>query len=301
MSAALIRGVRRVLASLVLALVGCASVPAPVETPDYLRARAEILSASASPERDFTVHSHNDFEQERPLLDALSFGYRSAEVDVIDRSDEVRVTHIGFFTQGSLKELYLDPLQKVVTQKGSVHGDGKPFYLWIEVRAIFSGPEIVPLLRDLLSRYPMLESFDARGQIVHLGPVIAIICGYSSYREDLFRDQPEVPAYLAGNSFDVGKPAKAVAGDERLKWLSLRWSRYVDWDGDGPIPLAQLERLERLVVAIHGQGLKMRFFSNPQTKAFWDLMRDAGVDQAGTDDLARTRAMVPDRFFAVDR
>jgi hypothetical protein len=70
--------------------------------------------------------------------------------------------------------------------------------------------------------------------------------------------------------------------------------------GDGPIPLAQLERLERLVVAIHRQGLKMRFFSNPQTKALWDLMRDAGVDQAGTDDLARTRAMVPDRFFAAE-
>jgi hypothetical protein len=44
----------------------------------------------------------------------------------------------------------------------------------------------------------------------------------------------------------------------------------------------------------------MRFFSNPQTKALWDLMRDAGVDQAGTDDLARTRAMVPDRFFAAE-
>ena len=279
------------------AIVGCGSAPTYPVSADYDRTKAAILGTRETPERDFIVHSHNDFQQEHPLLDALGLGYRSAEVDVIDRAGEVRITRIGLFTQGSLKEQYLDPLQAIVNRRGSVYGDGRPFYLWIEVRAIFSGAEIVPLLRGLLARYPMLESVDRDGKVVHPGPVVAIICGYSGYKEDIFRDQPVIPAYLAGNSFDSGRPAKNPGEDGRQKWVALRWSRYVDWDGEGPIPLPELERLERLIVSLHRHGLKVRFWNNPQTKAFWDLMRDAEVDEAGTDELRKVRALVPDRFF----
>ncbi len=285
------------LVSLFGGALGCGTVTTTVITPEYTRARAAILREGESKERDFIVHSHNDFQQDHPLWDALDLGYRSAEVDVIDRGGQVRVTHLGLFTQGTLKEQYLDPLQELVTRRGSVYGDGKPFYLWIEVRAIFSGAEVAPLLRDLLSHYPMLQSADGRGQVVHPGPVVAIICGYSKYKWDIFLDQPAVPAYLAATSFDVARPDDGLGADGRLQWVALRWSRYVDWDGEGPIPLAELERLERLIVSLHEHGLKVRFFSNPQTRAFWDLMREAAVDQAGTDDLPRVRAMIPDRLF----
>ena len=81
------------------------------------------------------AHSHNDYEQRRPLLDALALGYRSVEADIWLRDSELWVSHKGRSLAGTLRELYLDPLQDRVDRLGSVHGDGEPFLLWLDLKS----------------------------------------------------------------------------------------------------------------------------------------------------------------------
>jgi len=249
-----------------------------------------ILTLILSPGLDafagsFVAHSHNDFEQKRPLEDALDAQFQSVEVDVVDRWDQVRVTHLGVFTIGTLKEMYLDPLQKRVNEKGSVYGDKKPFYLWIELRAFFAGAKVVPLLRQLLAQYPMFAQFDRQGKMTKRGAVIAIIGGYSRHKENYFKGQSETPACMALNSGEWLESGH----DPRALWIALKWTRYAgDWDGNGTPPLELKEKVKNLIARVHQQGKKVRFWKNPETAEFWQLMIEVRADQAGTDSLKET-------------
>lgn len=241
----------------------------------------------------FALHSHNDFDQKRPLQDAFDARISSVEVDVVDRWGEVRLTHIGIFTSGTLREAYLDPLQKRVDQLGSVLGDGKPFYLWIELRGFFTRAGIVPLLRELLARYPMLARFDSSGALVKEGPVVAILSGYSGYKHDYFEGLAVSPACLALNDHEWSRLARKEGQgfDARAKWLSLRWSRFSDWDGKGAPPPGLKEMLGALLGRIHARGKRVRFWGNPEAPAFYRLMRETGVDLASTDTLSPLEAL----------
>jgi hypothetical protein len=239
------------------------------------------LAVAAATCSGFTLHSHNDFNQRRPLQDAVAAKVSSVEVDVVDRWGEVKVTHIGIFTDGSLREKYLDPLQKLINDRGSALGDGKPFYLWIEIRGIFARGGVVPLLRTLLEQYPMFERYNARGETVRKGPVVAIISGYSAFKHEYFDGQAVTPACLGLNDREWQTPGF----DPRAKWLSLRWSRHADWKGEGAPPPGLAEKIRALVSGIHAQGRRLRFWGNPETGEFWDLMKETGVDQASTDSL----------------
>src|ERR1700740_1989091 len=79
------------------------------------------------------LHSHNDYHQKRPLDDALAHHFDSVEADIWVHNNDLMISHLGFFYGGSLKALYLDPLQAKIKEHGSVYGDGKPFYLWIDI------------------------------------------------------------------------------------------------------------------------------------------------------------------------
>jgi hypothetical protein len=66
------------------------------------------------------AHSHNDYEQKRPLLDALEQGFCSIEADVWLVDGELRVAHdLAAARPGrTLEKLYLDPLLARANQNG---------------------------------------------------------------------------------------------------------------------------------------------------------------------------------------
>src|SRR6266478_168041 len=129
------RGEVLLLLSASMALAACGSLAnliAPRPWRTALIADSVPLSNAPPPVRPMTVaHSHNDYEQRRPLLDALALGYRSVEADILLRDGELWVSHKGRSFVGTLRELYLDPLQARVDRLGSVGGgdeNGKRAY-----------------------------------------------------------------------------------------------------------------------------------------------------------------------------
>ena len=98
-----------------------------------LHAQAAGLAPSW-PEQLSSAHSHNDQEQAEPLALALAAGFASVEADVWWRGGRIAVSHSPFGDKGSLDDLYLKPLQARVDRLGSVHGDGRPFWLWVDLK-----------------------------------------------------------------------------------------------------------------------------------------------------------------------
>jgi hypothetical protein len=242
------------------------------------------------------AHSHNDFAQKRPLETALEQGYRSIEVDVTDRWGEIRVSHFGLITDGSLKEMYLDRLQEIVHRKGSVHGDGKRFYLWVEVKPLFSSEKIVPLLRDLLPRYPMLAHFDENGKEILPGAVELILINSSKFLAKYFTGAGPKPA-CRGIS---GIPDGGAVPVRYARWSYLRWNNQFTWDGSGTMPEAEASHLRQLQARAHGHGLRTRYWNVPDLESFWKQVPTLPFDLVGTDQLASTMALMrgyapPDR------
>ena len=84
------------------------------------------------------AHAHNDYEHDRPLLDALDHGFLSVEADVWLRDGELLVAHdeVDLDPARTLRGLYLDPLaQRVKRNGGDVYrGDDRPLQLLIDIK-----------------------------------------------------------------------------------------------------------------------------------------------------------------------
>lgn len=233
----------------------------------------------ARPATPVLTHSHNDYNQRHPLADALSSGFRSVEADIWLVDGEIWVSHLGLNFVGTLRELYLEPLRKMIERLGSVYGDGEPFYLWLDIKT--SEPELRPALQALLGRYPMLARFDGRAPI-H-APVIAILTGDEGSKTAYVKERAMLLACRDSSHF---QPSDAP-GDPAWLWYSLRWRDYFEWDGSGEIPLRERDGLRSLIAAVHARGRALRFWETPDSERLWAELIDAGVDMIGTDDLPR--------------
>jgi hypothetical protein len=190
---------------------------------------------------------------------------------------------------GTLQKLYLEPLQELVDRRGSVHGDGLPLYLWIDIKS--PEPALRPLLRAQLSRYPML-----RGE---RPMVIAILTGDERSKAAYLADPARPFACRDSNELHSGDPP----GDAAWPWYSLRWRDFFDWNGEGAMPPAERSALRALVARIHLGGRSLRFWETPDSEELWSELLDADVDMLATDDLPRMRRFLgpPGPVAALER
>ena len=66
------------------------------------------------------AHAHNDYEHQRPLLDALDHGFTGVEADIWLVNGKLLVAHeeAHIKPERTLEALYLDPLKKRVSERG---------------------------------------------------------------------------------------------------------------------------------------------------------------------------------------
>lgn len=222
-------------------------------------------------------HAHNDYEHPRPLLDALDNRFYSVEADIWLEDGRIVVGHDKDKYHGTLQELYLNPLQQRVKEKGSVHGDGMPFYLWVDIKD--GRQELRPILQNLLSQYEMVTVFQEGG--TKEKAVTVILTGDARSKQAYVEEYPTRYACRDSNDY---KPEDPPA-DGKWTWYALKWSNYVKWYGEESIEPETHKVLESLVRDIHAKGRKVRFWSAPDTPHYWDAALKAGVDLINTDKL----------------
>ncbi|MGW6930787.1 phosphatidylinositol-specific phospholipase C/glycerophosphodiester phosphodiesterase family protein [Lentzea sp. NPDC054927] len=235
------------------------------------------------------AHAHNDYEHDRPLADARDRGFTSVEADVWLVDGELRVAHdLADARPGrTLRSLYLQPLTELVRANG---GHVFPrwrgsFQLLVDIKS--DGPATYQAVDETLREFrPMLTQW-VNGR-ERSGAVEVVISG-NRPREDMLAQRVRLAGY-DGRLGDLGSGAPAGF----MPLVSDNWTKNFTWQGVGPIPVAEREKLHRIVSQAHAAGYRVRFWATPDTEgeareAVWRQLVAAGVDHINTDDLAGLR------------
>jgi glycerophosphoryl diester phosphodiesterase len=224
------------------------------------------------------AHAHNDYLHQRPLVDALSHGFRSVEADVWLTNGVLLVAHDFDRTspERTLQKLYLDPLRAFVRTNAA--GRGAPsITLLIDVKSDAETTwaalrEVLPGYADILARF--------ESNRIETNAVMAIISGNraeATMRADKIRF-----AALDGRLPDL-ETNRSLA---LVPLISDNWTKQFQWRGQGPLPEEERTKLRALVQRTHAQGRRLRLWAAPDNPGGWKELFDAGVDLLNTDKLA---------------
>lgn len=230
------------------------------------------------------AHAHNDYEHDRPLYDALDNGFKSVEADVWLVDGELLVAHDREAVQPgrTLESLYLEPLrQRIKENRGSVYpGDDDYFTLLIDIKS-----DAVPTytaLHEELGKYRQVFTTFDRGEVKD-GAVTAIVSG--NRPRELMEQQRVRHAAYDGRLSDLG-----VSTDQTfVPLISDNWTKNFVWQGVGPMPEAEREKLRGIVSKAHANGQRVRFWATPELpgarEAVWGELLAAQADYINTDNL----------------
>lgn len=230
------------------------------------------------------AHAHNDYEQSRPLWDALSNGFTSVEADVHLIDDTLYVAHErpGFKNPAAtLEMLYLTPLAERIRQnKGQVFpGYNGPFYLMIDAKT--ESESTYQALEKVLQRYkPLLIA----GNRAKNQPIITIVLSGNRPVQTIARNRNRLLA-IDGRPADLGKGYSQAI----MPIISDAYPNQLSWRGKGDMPADQFGKIRQLVTQVHKEGKKLRLWASPEDPVVWAKLREAGVDFLSTDqqELAR--------------
>lgn len=253
--------------------------------------------SSAAEVRPLTqAHSHNDYEQKRPLLEALDHGFCSVEADVYLVEGQLWVAHDrkDLKPDRTLKSLYLEPLAERVRNRVGIFADPKArLMLLVDVKG--QGAEVYERLKTELAPYaPMLTRFRDSGVVT--GAVTVVLSGDRAW--DLARADRDRWCALDGRMSDLTNAVPAgVAGSSTppaslVPLVSESWRTLFRWAGDGEMSASDRARLKGLVSQAHAQGRKIRFWALPDRPEAWKLCEDAGVDLINTDKIPALSAFL---------
>lgn len=220
------------------------------------------------------AHSHNDYEQAKPLWDALQNGFISIEADVHLVEEELLVSHGPPKKDApTLSNLYLAPIDSLLAlHGGKIYPDySGSLYLMIDCKT-----EAVSTYRALqkeITRYKslMCHSIDC--------PVKIFISGNRA-RDAMIKSGYQGLA-LDGRPDDLGK---GIA-PELIPVISDHYSNWSAWKGKADAQPEDLARIRELAERVHAEGKKLRLWAIPDNEKAWKALLEAGVDFINTDRL----------------
>ena len=231
------------------------------------------------------AHAHNDYEHQRPLLDALDHGFTGVEADIWLVDGKLLVAHeeAHFKPERTLEALYLDPLKKRITENGGrVYPGSERFTLLIDIKT--EGEPTYKALAEVLSKYADILTVVRDGK-VQAGAVTAVVSG-NRPKDDMLSEKVRYAGY-DGRMPDLTSDMPASF----MPLLSDNWTKVFTWKGEGEMPSGERAKLQDIVKTAHGKGWTIRFWATPdqpgpQREAIWKELKAAGVDKINTDDLA---------------
>jgi len=116
------------------------------------------------------------------------------------------------------------------------------------------------------------------------GAIVVIISGNRA-REAMAGEAVRYAGY-DGRLEDLGSGAPSTF----IPLISDKWTAHFMWQGRGPMPESERQRLRDIVETAHTQGQRVRFWATPDDRsearqAMWRELLSAGVDLINTDDL----------------
>lgn len=271
------------LRAVAVAVIGAVAFLAPTTAHADPDGRADVRPLERA-------HAHNDYEHDRPLLDALDHGFTSAEADVWLVDGQLYIGHDAPDMSRTLASTYLEPLaQRVRANNGRVYPHRREsFRLLIDVKN--EGSAAWPVIERELAKYPSLMTTVRKGRVFERA-VTAVISGD--------RDLEAMRSARVRRSFYDGRLGDLESGlpSSLVAMISDNWGNHFSWNGVGPMPTAEREKLHHIVETAHAEGYDVRFWATPDLpmpnrEAIWRELLAADVDALNTDHLADLQAFL---------
>jgi len=230
------------------------------------------------------AHSHNDYEHERPLFDALDCNFKSIEADVFSIGDSLFVAHDfdKVQTGRTLRQLYLEPLKKrIAAGNGSVYGNGEELILLIDIKD--DAIKTYLLLHKILTEYPGLVTSFADGKKIQRS-IMVVVSGNRPV--EFMQSQTTRWAGFDGRLENLN----SGISPELMPMVSDNWTKHFAWDGMGEMPEQERNQLQNFADMARSKGYILRFWATPnrtagQRQAVWRELKNAGVGLIGVDEL----------------
>lgn len=239
------------------------------------------FTATAQPARYGTanIHAHNDYDHNVPFTQAYGLQLGSIEADVHLIRDTLFVAHSSRELKRNVLfgSSYLQPLANGIRALGG--------------RVYADSLQQLQLLVDI--KTDSLQTLDAVIRAVNQFPGLA---GTPTLHIVITGRQPE-PRYFDNYpswiSFDgrIDDP-RYTNNTGRIALFSADFSKYSKWDGNGPIPEADLPGIRKAIRLAHSLHRPFRFWGVPDNPFVWQAMMDLGVDYINTDQIARAAAFL---------
>lgn len=227
------------------------------------------------------AHAHNDYEHNRPLLDAIDHGFCSVEADIFLIDGHLLVGHDrwSLSKDRTLEKLYLNPLLKQVkSNKGKVYPHGPVFRLLIDIKN--NGQNVYLKLKEVLKNYESMLSGMQNGRFVRRAVQI-IISG--DCPRSLIRNDENRLVGIDGRLSDLESDEPA----NLIPMISARWGSNFKWRGKSKITAAESKKLRSIVSKAHRADRVVRFWATPESTIVWDQLVANDVDLINTDKLAQ--------------
>ncbi|MES2418081.1 MAG: glycerophosphodiester phosphodiesterase [Bacteroidota bacterium] len=223
------------------------------------------------------IHSHNDYSQGKPFHTAYLNKVEEMEADIFLVGDSIIVAHgkKDIEPSNTLYNLYLKPINEKFKQyRGQVSEDKDyTFSLMIDVKENWA--TVYPTLKKEIEKYGRIFE---RNKYKN---AIRIVISGNRPTDSTFRTYPK---WL----FFDGLPQLKYAKEDlkRVALISDNFASYSKWNGYGEIPLADKEKLQKLINDAHRINKPIRFWAAPDTIDSWEQLYKLGVDMINTDKIS---------------
>ncbi len=231
-------------------------------------------------------HSHNDYKQNIPFLQAYYAGAGSIEADVFYLDNTLYVAHqrkeieVG----RTLTEMYLKPLAERFRKNGGRPYADSTLNLQLVIDIKENRAHVIPELLKELAPY---QDVFANANNKH---TVRIVLSGDMPQPIKFKNYP---AYIY---FD-GRPNINYTDDQlsRVAMISDALSDYTEWNGKGTPTPPDAAKLKALVDAAHAKGKPFRFWATQDSPNTWIQLNKLGVDWLNTDHPAQLHDFLVNR------
>lgn len=216
------------------------------------------------------AHAHNDYENKRPLIDALENGFTSIEVDVHLKKGQLFISHntpIRLDTSKTLASLYLSPLSHhIKNNNGEIYKGYKgKFYLMLDIKT--DATQTFKAIEKEMLRFPLI-----------LEKTQVFISGNRNYQQII---ESKLSIGVDGRLSDLGQGYNS----KYMPVVSANYKGLFKWNGKKSMPSTELRELKVWVQKAHKENKQIRFWGIPDNPNGWEMLLNAGVDLINTDKV----------------
>ncbi|TRX38859.1 alkaline phosphatase [Flavobacterium sp. ZT3R18] len=215
------------------------------------------------------IHSHNDYSNKLPFVEAFNNEVGVIEADVFLLNNDLFLAHTAneILPNYTLKKIYLDPLlDKIKALKGYPYKNDKTLDIMIDVKS--EAVSTLDVIVKQLNAYPEIVSCNA----------IRIVISGNRPDRTLWQ---KYPSFIC---FD-GRISEIYTSQQlaRVAMISEDIKNQTVWNGKGVLVQADLDKIQTLIREVHNKNKKIRFWSTQDNVNTWITLMGLKVDYIGTD------------------